>query len=314
VKLVSLSGGKDSVATLLVALERNDKCQIMAAFCDTGNEHPQTYDYVRFLEERLGVPIRWLKMDFSERMAKKKQKLLAIANGGKDYWPSSKFPWTPETAAIAAEMLEPTGNPFLDLCLMKGRFPSRTAQFCTQELKTIPLTEYAMELIDQHGEVESWQGVRAEESAKRAKLPEREDCGGGLTIYRPILHWTVEQVFDKHRDHGIEPNPLYKQGMNRVGCMPCINAGKDEILEISKRFPEQIKRIAEWEKIVAKASRSGFPTFFPSPGGDTETATERGGIEKVVEWSKTKRGGREQDWLRAFEEPKACSSSYGLCE
>jgi hypothetical protein len=33
--------------------------------------------------------------------------------------------------------------------------------------------------------------------------------------------------------------------------MPCINTRKDELLEISKRFPEEIKRVAEWERIVA---------------------------------------------------------------
>jgi hypothetical protein len=41
----------------------------------------------------------------------------------------------------AAEALRPSGNPFLDLCLWKGRFPSRMTQFCTQFLKTEPLTE-----------------------------------------------------------------------------------------------------------------------------------------------------------------------------
>ena len=30
----------------------------------------------------------------------------------------------------------------LDLCIWKGRFPSRKAQFCTSELKTMPLVEY----------------------------------------------------------------------------------------------------------------------------------------------------------------------------
>jgi len=66
-----------------------------------------------------------------------------------------------------------------------------------------------------------------------------------------------------HDKHGIKPNPLYKQGMGRVGCMPCIHAKKDEILEISKRFPEEIKRVAEWERLVTQVNVLGAgATFF----------------------------------------------------
>ena len=41
--LVSISGGKDSTATLLLALEREK--DVRAVFADTGNEHQLTYDY-----------------------------------------------------------------------------------------------------------------------------------------------------------------------------------------------------------------------------------------------------------------------------
>ena len=306
IRLVSVSGGKDSTATLLLALERHPKSEIFACFADTGNEHPLTYDYVRLLEQQTGVPIKWIKRDFTDWWWRRRDFV-------RDKWPGKGVP-ADTIARVLAELEKgPTGNPFLDLCMIKGRFPSRRAQFCTQFLKTEPLTEYAMELVDRYGAVESWQGVRADESSWRAKLPEREDVGGGLTIYRPILHWNVDQVFDQHRKHGLDPNPLYKLGMKRVGCMPCINAGKDEIMEISKRFPDQIDRVEAWENACSAASKQGSATFFPAPG-DNETAMERGNIRAVVEWSKTKRGGREMDWIKHMEEPAQCSSSYGLCE
>lgn len=44
IKLVSISGGKDSTATLLLALERHPKEEVMAVFADTGNEHPTTLE------------------------------------------------------------------------------------------------------------------------------------------------------------------------------------------------------------------------------------------------------------------------------
>lgn len=306
IKLVSISGGKDSTATLLLALERHPKEEVQAVFADTGNEHQMTYDYVRYLQAKLGIEIKWLKQDFSDWWWRRRDYV-------RDKWPLKGVSADAISRTLMILEQGPTGNPYLDLCIIKNRFPSRRAQFCTQYLKTEPLMEFANDLLEAGHEVESWQGVRAEESENRAALPEREDRGGGYVVYRPIHKWTVDMVFEQHRKHGVEPNPLYKLGMGRVGCMPCINVAKDELLEISKRFPEQIDRIAQWERLVGQASKRGNSTFIPSPG-ENDTAFERGNIRKVVEWSQTQRGGKLMDWVRIMEEPKACASSYGLCE
>lgn len=302
--IVSVSGGKDSTATLLVAIERGVE-NLSAVFCDTGNEHPMTYGYVRYLEDVTGVSIKWLKQDFTDWWWRRRDYV-------RDKWPEKGVPDEVCARAIAFYEQGPTGNPFLDLCIIKNRFPSRKAQFCTQFLKTEPATEYALELIDQHGSVVSWQGIRADESPNRATQPEFEDRGGGYSIIRPIHKWNVEMVFDMHKKHGIDPNPLYKLGMGRVGCMPCINARKDEVLEISKRFPEHIDRIAEWEKIVGIVSKLSSATFFPAPG-DNIGAWDRGNVRAIVEWSKTSRGGKMFDMFRT-DEPAMCASAYGLCE
>lgn len=303
--LVSVSGGKDSTATLSVAMEQHPHENISAVFCDTGNEHQLTYDYVRYLEDATGVPIKWLKQDFTAWWWRRRDYV-------RDKWPEKGVSDEVISSALSVYELGPTGNPYLDLCIIKNRFPSPRAQFCTQFLKSEPATEYALELIDIHGSIESWQGVRAEESANRANLPEREDKGGGLVIVRPIHKWTAAQVFAQHRKHNLKPNPLYSMGMGRVGCMPCINAAKDEILEISKRFPEHFDRIAAWEHIVGRASKRANATFFPAPG-ENDTAHERGNVRQVIEWAKTSHGGKQIDFVRLEDSP-ACSSSYGLCE
>jgi 3'-phosphoadenosine 5'-phosphosulfate sulfotransferase (PAPS reductase)/FAD synthetase len=310
--LVSVSGGKDSTATLLVALERLPKEDIFGAFADTGNEHPMTYDYVRFLGDRLGVQIKWVKADFTDWWWRRRDYV-------RDKWPlpSPKKGWPDGVPAdivrrvLAVFEKGPTGNPYLDLCIIKGRFPSRKAQFCTDELKKQPLNKYTNDLVAQYGKVESWQGVRADESESRAKLPERESGGELFTIYRPILRWNVQMVFDQHRKSGIEPNPLYKLGMGRVGCMPCINARKGEILEISKRFPEQIDRIEEWEALVSEASKRSNATFFPSPEDRGDGLIHK--IRERVEWAGTLYGGKVHD-PKADDEPTSCASRYGLCE
>ena len=306
IRLVSVSGGKDSTATLLLAMEQHPHDEIRAAFADTWNEIESTYEYVDYLEQATGIKVHHVNADFSDRWQRRVEYV-------RDKWPEKGVNQDVVDSALSVLEKGPTGIPFLDLCILKGRFPSRMAQFCTQELKVIPITEYTIDLIDEFGAVESWQGVRAEESLNRAKLPEREDKGGGLTIYRPIHKWTVADVFAIHKKHGIDPNPLYKQGMNRVGCMPCVNCSKGELLEISKRFHEHIERIAEWEAMVGIVSRQSSATFF-AIDGDNETAYERGNIRKQVEWSQTLRGGRKMDLFALFEEPSACSSAYGLCE
>src|SRR3989304_9990536 len=113
-------------------------------------------------------------------------------SGGKDYarkkWalPGPKKGWRGGVPAdIVARVLRvfekgPTENAYLDLCIIKGRFPSRKAQFCTDFLKKRPINEYVNNLVALHGQVESWQGVRADESANGGKLPERGARGGGF--------------------------------------------------------------------------------------------------------------------------------------
>jgi 3'-phosphoadenosine 5'-phosphosulfate sulfotransferase (PAPS reductase)/FAD synthetase len=294
--IVSVSGGKDSTALLLLAIERKTE-NLQAWFADTGHEHQQTYEYIEYLSRNVW-PIRTIKADFSAQIARKREFVATK-------WREQGIP--EERVLKALEALVPTGNPFLDLCLWKGRFPSTKARFCSEELKRNPIVEAQIELLDAGDEIWSWQGVRADESIARRDLPELDEVGGGLWNYRPILKWTADDCFAMHKKHGIKHNPLYEQGMGRVGCMPCIHARKDELLEISRRFPEEIKRVAEWERVVSAASKRGSSTF--GVGVDISVSS----IHSVVEWAKTGRGGKQYDFLR-MEEGPSCSSIYGLCE
>ncbi len=217
--------------------------------------------------------------------------------------------WSNKAKRRALAVLHPTGNPYLDLCIWKGRFPSRTAQFCTTELKTLPLTAFALDLIEQGNTVVSWQGVRRDESHNRKDALKFEVVGGGLYIYRPIVEFTAQQTVDHSISRGIKINPLYSEDFDRVGCMLCMNAGKDEISNCADRKPHHIARLASWEPIVKAASKRGGATFFPNADSDP---IDKPDIWAVVKWAKTSRGGRQ---TVLFEpERNACSSSYGLCE
>ncbi|SUD59760.1 gp57 [Ectopseudomonas oleovorans] len=316
--IVSVSGGKDSTALLLLA-QALEVPNMQAVFADTGHEHPETYEYVHYLAEAAGVPIQWVRADFTAQIARKRE---FVATKWREQGVREHI------VAAALEVLQPTGIPYLDLCLWKGRFPSRRAQFCTDELKRDPIiTQVFMPLMDGESMLLSWQGVRLDESqARRMRLQGTGACvkavesvGGGLFNYRPILRWTVDDVFEAHRIFGIKPNPLYLQGCGRVGCMPCVNASKDELREIALRWPDQVARVREWERLVSLASKRGAATFFAAVNDPTVRKTDAithhtHGIDRMIEWAQTSRGGRQFDFITESLDGTACSSAYGLCE
>lgn len=368
IAVVSVSGGKDSTATALRAIEAygRERCRFVHA--DTGHEHELTEIYVRdYLPGALGVTIDIVKADFSADIARKRmyvqekwpEKLMTgkpgkwVWGGGVDpdieiddeggsqipdeplipadpYSPISIGDWRwapgvrPMTATEAGKVVEralavlhPTGIPFLDLCLWKGRFPSRLAQFCTQELKRRPLERYMLDLMSSFSDpVESWQGVRRDESRNRRNAAAMERAAEGWTIVRPIVEWTAQQTVDYIRSCGINLNPMYSMGCGRVGCMLCINSGKIEIDNAARRWPHHVDRIRQWEHLVGQASKRGFSTLLhhaDGEGGDAAHAYKHCNIDAMVDWATTTRGGNQYDLLR-WPAPPMCSSSYGLCE
>lgn len=306
VPLLNLSGGKDSGGMLLFAKELYDRwgMQYQCVFADTGNEHPVTLEYVASLPSKTGCPpIQVVRADFSGRIAKKR----ANIEKSKTY--------TDEMKKRVLACLHPTGVPFLDLCLWKGRFPSPRARFCTVELKIATVREFVQPMLDAGGVVESWQGIRAEESTERAKMVKRVQEEEGLFSVRPLLNWKLEKVLAIHKRHGLKLNPLYMKGMRRVGCMPCMMCGKDEMYQIARRFPEHIDRLREWESILKEVSKRGMTTFFPSklvPGKAPNRAT----IDGVVKWAFTLRGGKQYDLLKTLPLPEYQNAfeAYGYTE
>ncbi|WP_201271838.1 phosphoadenosine phosphosulfate reductase family protein [Sinorhizobium meliloti] len=330
--IVSVSGGKDSTALYLRAIERG--LPFRAVFADTGNEHEWTYDFVRALPGLTGGPeIEWVKADFSRQLAKKRDYISRV-------WPAEGIDQAKVDRAVA--LLQPTGNPFLDLCLWKTRFPSSKTRFCTDETKLVPMFEAVQRpLLEQGMILISWQGVRHEESLARSGLPRLQKINPvpysmpaavrragekwAAYAYRPLIDWKVEEVFAYHRRHNVPWNKLYDHGMGRVGCMPCIMCKKDEMLAISQRFPDHIDKVAEWETLVSEVSKRGNSTFFnvtddpllangwEAEGYDWSLA--RTGIHARVEWSKTTRGGLQYDALALLQSDFNTScNQWGACE
>ena len=165
--------------------------------------------------------------------------------------------------------------------------------------------------MDQGYGVISWQGIRRDESEHRKNAKLFEKVGRQLRIFRPIILWTAQQTIDYCLSQGVDVNPLYSEGFDRVGCMPCINCGKKEVNNIALRRPEEIERIAKWEELVSQAGKRGGATFFPAL--DRDKHLSKNGIYQIIQWAKTTRGGKQFNLLQETDSA-ACSSSYGLCD
>jgi 3'-phosphoadenosine 5'-phosphosulfate sulfotransferase (PAPS reductase)/FAD synthetase len=367
VHVISVSSGKDSQATLDLAVKRCPPGSVIPIFCDTDNEDAAVYEHLDYLERLYGIPIRRLKADFTDELIAKRQYIARDTRHRREYrrvsktdrggnpiyvkdregrvrlfpvyakdadgnetrevieyaprqavgWDSGrKVRWSNKAKRRALSVMYPSGNAFLDLCMWKGRFPSRKAQFCTEELKRNIAVEFQLELIDQGYRVISWQGVRRDESHNRRKAKLMERIGPKLWAFRPIVEWTAMQVIRLAVDQGHRLNRLYSEGCTRVGCMPCINCNKNELRETSQRRPHHLERVSDWERIVGMCSKRGFSTFMADshPSQDRRVVFNDLRIESRIEWAMTTRGGKQLDLLAQLDEPTACSSSYGLCE
>jgi len=261
--LISFSGGKDSTALILWAKEQGILDNSDVVYCDTGWENPITYDYIKYVGEKLGKEIITLQPDLK----------------------------------------------FLELAKKKKRFPSSQARFCTEELKLKPMKKYIEQYLP---ECEILVGVRAEESFSRSKLPERTFADYyGCDMVRPLIKWTWQQVFDIMKRHNIEPNPLYKNGMKRVGCFPCIMSGNQELKNMFERYPDSLAKLTEAENEIG---RSFFvPAKIPEKyhtGRDPKSGLSFPRVIDVYDYLVDPHSEK----LFEDEEGETCLSYYRICE
>lgn len=106
-------------------------------------------------------------------------------------------------------------------------------------------------LLKKTGTKHQVQGIRAEESSRRAKR-NRINIWKGQTMYYPIFHWNEWQVWDFIKSHKLKYPALYAEGFDRIGCVICPyhseKTGKLHELYRS-RWPWVFER---WERAITK--------------------------------------------------------------
>ncbi|MDE2020475.1 MAG: phosphoadenosine phosphosulfate reductase family protein, partial [Patescibacteria group bacterium] len=224
---------------------------------------------------------------------------------------------------------------FLALAVWKGRFPSAKSRFCTEFLKIKPLEKYIAQLRCRGHEIVSHSGVRASESVERSMMEEWARDIFGCKTRRPLLHWTISDVWECHRKYGLPINPLYRMGWKRVGCRICIMSNKADVRRTLRKRPEILNIYRVWELVVgsyrvSRGSITDYSSWFhrktvPERFRSREVNTKKGSmkvatIDDVAKWSMTQKGAKleltkemlEEEDFNKDDAHAPCQS--GLCE
>ena len=92
--------------------------------------------------------------------------------------------------------------------------------YCCNVRKVEPIRD-VLEKLD------AWiTGLRRDQWASRANIRkiEIDHDHGGLAKISPLADWTIEEVKDYNRLHGVPQHPLYERGFTSIGCAPCTRA------------------------------------------------------------------------------------------
>jgi 3'-phosphoadenosine 5'-phosphosulfate sulfotransferase (PAPS reductase)/FAD synthetase len=282
--IVGFSGGIDSQACARWVLNRYPAEDVILTNSDAGgNEHPITTEFVRNYSATVHPVVM----------------VTAIV---RDIWETQS-----DRQGMAGMDLDAPLD-FPTLMEIKQCPPSRKRQYCTSVLKLNPQRRWIREQFGPAGPYAGmaytrYAGTRRDESVNRRDTPYEEwDTFYDCQLFAPLMDWSKQMCFDYVKAHGESINPLYTMGFGRVGCAPCINSNKGDIANWASRFPEMIDKVRSWEE------RTGLTFFMP-----IDRDGERNGVDEVVQWANTKRGGRHV-LLPVFQERPTCESRYGLCE
>jgi len=144
-------------------------------------------------------------------------------------------------------------------------WPSSAARYCTSDLKRGPISS----LINQRfptGTVICAQGIRAQESKKRAKKPTvslRPGCNP-KTIARtvidwlPIHKWSEADVWSEIGAHGGIHHEAYKHGNRRLSCALCVLACDNDLINGALHNPDTYREYCRIEAVTGWSFRDGF--------------------------------------------------------
>lgn len=137
-KIVSFSGGRTSAYLCKLLIDKYEKENIDFVFMDTGEEHEETYKFIKDCNEIFGLNIAFIRGDFS----------LPIGSGvGYN--------------VVSIDEIKPDSKPFKE---MMGKYgvPYIGGMFCTDRMKLRPYKKYCNDTYGKKN-YETWLGIRFDE-------------------------------------------------------------------------------------------------------------------------------------------------------
>lgn len=142
-------------------------------------------------------------------------------------------------------------------------WPSPKYRDCTATLKRAPIQKFIRRDMKERGALLACNvmGLRAEESAARAKRPaiERNDelSKAGRTVMNlyPVHDWNTAKVKGRVLASGQKLGRAYETGNDRMSCAFCIMGCPSDLANAARQFPELLAQYEELEQ------RSGYTMF-----------------------------------------------------
>lgn len=324
--LVPFSGGKDSQATLLWAVEKYGKDKVTAVFCDTKWEHEITYKHIEYVIEKAGVV-------YFNLLSKKFNGMVDLATKKKRF-PATKSKFcTTELKVIPMIdfVLEQNDSVLILQGIRADESESRSkmdtqCRFFKYYFEPYQTNTMIVNNLSSKEKLSLVLKKKLDKAVARLALGKEDKkyhtyrkkevfsfCEKYADdIWRPFFNATADEVlsYSLNREYAI--NPLYFKGFSRVGCFPCIMCTQNELDLIIKNHPETIDKIQ-------KAELEANSTFFPPdkvPPRYKSMITAEGKkyptLSDVVRYRNDKNA--TGDLFEFDEEMNGCKSVYSICE
>ena len=223
--IVSVSGGKDSSALMLHALENFPKEKLTCLHAIIDIDWHETKEIVVEQCAQFNLPL--IMVQAADKDGKEKGFLSKLTGPRKD---------------------RKTGE------IKQNLFPDMGNRWCTSELKLAPIHKYVRSL---KGNILVLVGERREESTQRSKLeairPNTKLSVNGRNVvdYSPILDMTEVQVWDQIKAAGVPIHPCYtKYGVKRASCAICIFSSPKDIKQAAIHAPDIVAKYIRAEQKI----------------------------------------------------------------
>ena len=248
--IVTFSGGKDSMGTLLYLLDEGlplNKIELWHHDVDGEGETlfdwECTRDYCKQFAAAFGLPIyfSWKEGGFLREMLRNNEPTAPIVFE------------TPDQGLVK---IGGKGEPNT-----RRKFPQIVAdlrtRWCSSYLKIdVGSSAIRNQKRFDHSRTLVISGERGEESAARSKYkvfePDRADSRGKIKgrhvdRFRPILHWLEEDVWKIIERYKIRVHPAYYLGWGRVSCKFCIFGNANQFASAFAVSPSKAETLVELE-------------------------------------------------------------------